>query len=48
MFVYIKKPVLSLKRIQMGDVKLDSSLKKGEYRPLTPDEINSLYGKTML
>lgn len=48
MFGYIKKPVLSLKRIQMGDVKLDSSLKKGEYRPLTTDEINSLYGKTML
>lgn len=48
MFGYIEKPVLSLKRIQMGQVKLDSALKKGEYRPLTQDEINSLYNKTML
>ncbi len=33
------KPVTALKRLQIGDLKLDESLKPGEYRPLTADEL---------
>ncbi len=37
-------PVLSLKRLSMGRVKLDSTLRAGEWRPLTEDEIDVLRG----
>ena len=33
------KPVTALKRLKIGDLKLDESLKPGEYRPLTADEL---------
>lgn len=33
------KPVTALKRLQIGDLKLDESLKPGEYRTLTADEL---------
>ena len=35
-------PVISLKRLQMGPLYLDSSLSPGEYRELTAQEISSL------
>lgn len=34
--------VVYLKRVAIGDLKLDQSLKSGEYRNLTVDEINML------
>ena len=36
------KPVLHLKRLSMGDLQLDGGLKPGEFRPLTPQEIQNL------
>lgn len=33
------KPVTALKRLKIGDLELDESLKTGEYRPLTADEL---------
>lgn len=48
MFLYIGKPVLSLKRISMGPLALDKTLKLGSYRALTADEIRSLKTRTML
>ncbi|GBF49659.1 pseudouridine synthase [Leptospira ryugenii] len=42
MFVMLEKEVLYLKRIQMGSISLDESLKVGEYRALTPLEEASL------
>ena len=42
MFLTRQKPVLYLKRIQMKNLVLDEKLKKGDYRRLTEDEINSL------
>lgn len=42
MFEAVGKKVLFLKRIEMGGLKLDESLKPGEYRQLTKDEINLL------
>lgn len=42
MFEAVGKKVLFLKRIEMGGLKLDESLKPGEYRKLTKDEINLL------
>ncbi len=36
------KPVLYLKRISMGNLRLDVSLKPGEYRRLTAEEMKSL------
>lgn len=42
MFETVGKKVLFLKRIEMGGLKLDESLKPGEYRKLTKDEINLL------
>lgn len=35
--------IIYLKRISIGSLVIDESLKKGEYRNLTKDEINSLY-----
>ena len=33
------KPVTALKRLKIGALELDKSLKSGEYRPLTADEL---------
>ncbi len=37
-----EKPVLYLKRLSMGSLKLDEGLKKGEYRTLTSKEVEKL------
>lgn len=42
MFKTLGMKVSYLKRLRMGTLKLDESLKQGEYRPLTEDEIKSL------
>lgn len=34
--------VIYLKRVSIGKVELDSSLKNGEYRELTEEELNLL------
>lgn len=39
------KPVTALKRIRIGALELDESLKPGEYRPLTADELCSVMKK---
>lgn len=38
------KPVLYLKRLSMGPLKLDESLAKGQWRPLTDREVRALKG----
>ena len=38
----VGKPVIKLKRLSMGSLKLDDSLREGEYRPLTEEEIGRL------
>ncbi|MBO5483873.1 MAG: rRNA pseudouridine synthase [Lachnospiraceae bacterium] len=42
MMAAVGKPVLYLKRLSMGALKLDESLAKGEYRKLTREEIQCL------
>lgn len=42
MFNAVNNEVIYLKRIAMGPLKLDESLKRGQYRPLSEDEIKSL------
>ena len=42
MFAMLGKEVVYLKRISFGSLKLDESLKKGEYRLLTEEEIELL------
>ena len=42
MFAALGHPVRSLKRIAMGSLKLDATLKEGSFRPLTEEEINAL------
>lgn len=44
MFQALGKKVVYLKRIAMGDLKLDNNLKPGEYRELTKNEICLLSG----
>lgn len=44
MFEAVGKKVIYLKRIRMGGLKLDESLKPGECRELSPDEVNLLRG----
>ena len=39
MFQAVDRCVLTLKRVQIGDLKLDESLAEGSYRPLTREEI---------
>lgn len=46
MFHAVGLEVTYLKRMSMGGLKLDEGLKKGEFRPLTVDEINYLKGLT--
>ena len=42
MFQSIDMSVIYLKRISIGELKLDSSLELGEYRELTEEELNLL------
>lgn len=42
MFQSVGKDVIYLKRLQMGTLILDESLKPGEYRNLTEEEVNRL------
>ncbi|QEK11756.1 rRNA pseudouridine synthase [Crassaminicella thermophila] len=42
MFEAVGKKVVYLKRIAMGDLKLDETLDLGEYRELTEEELNTL------
>lgn len=42
MFQAVGMRVLKLHRVQMGSLKLDSSLQPGDYRPLTEEEIQQL------
>lgn len=46
MFEIVGKKVTYLKRIQMGQLKLDESLSLGEYRELTDTELEALKTKT--
>lgn len=43
MFAALHNEVIALKRIRMKDLVLDETLKPGEYRALTEEEIASLY-----
>lgn len=43
MFGALERPVLQLKRVQMGGVALDEALAPGQTRELTPEEIERLY-----
>lgn len=42
-FLALGNEVVYLKRISMAGLRLDGSLKSGEYRSLTPEEIELLY-----
>lgn len=42
MFIAIGHPLKSLKRLRIGCVTLDESLEPGQYRRLTPEEIDGL------
>lgn len=42
MFIAVGKEVIYLKRLSMGNLRLDETLAPGEYRKLTSEEINSL------
>ena len=42
MLFAVDNEVVYLKRVSIGDILLDPGLKKGEYRPLTPEELQSL------
>ena len=42
MFIALDKEVVFLKRIKFKDIELDESLKEGDYRLLTKEEIDSL------
>lgn len=44
MFEAVGKKVIYLKRISMGTLQLDETLQPGEYRELTQEERNSLFG----
>jgi 16S rRNA pseudouridine516 synthase len=43
MFAAVGKPVEELRRDSMATVALDASLAEGQWRPLLPDEIKTLY-----
>jgi 16S rRNA pseudouridine516 synthase len=46
MFAAVGNPVCALKRLSMGSLLLDETLKEGEFRPLTEDEISYLRAYT--
>lgn len=43
MFAHCKKHVLNLRRVEFASLKMDESLKEGEYRHLTEEEMSVLY-----
>ncbi|RDE24050.1 pseudouridine synthase [Motiliproteus coralliicola] len=45
MFGRFRNPVLALHREQIGAIRLDPDLAPGQYRPLTPAEIDSVMGR---
>ena len=45
MFESLGNKVVSLKRVKMSDVELDSSLNEGDYRYLLPKEIEIFMNK---
>ena len=45
MWERVGKTVTYLKRVAIGNLKLDKSLEKGEVRELTKDELDMLYKK---
>lgn len=45
MFQAVDKKVIFLKRLSMGALSLDPTLKPGDYRPLTEEELRSLKGE---
>lgn len=45
MFEALDCKVVYLKRLSMGSLKLDETLLPGEYRPLTPQELDALRGQ---
>ena len=42
MFKAVGNEVVYLKRLSIGSLKLDETLKPGEYRELTSDEVENL------
>ncbi len=48
MFKAVGKKVVFLKRIQMGNLRLDPNLKLGEYKILEKEDLDSLMSKNML
>ncbi|MBR0027008.1 MAG: hypothetical protein IJP37_07605, partial [Clostridia bacterium] len=42
MFAAIKHPLIALERLRIGCIELDPTLKSGEYRFLTDEEIHDL------
>ncbi len=46
MFAALGKPVLALKRLEMGGLRLDEKLEPGEYRKLTAEEVEGLRNST--
>jgi 16S rRNA pseudouridine516 synthase len=46
MFHAVGLEVIYLKRVSMGGLNLDESLKVGDFRPLTQEEIDYLKGVT--
>ena len=48
MFIAIGHPLTQLQRIRIGCVKLDPTLAEGDFRPLTPEEIQGLKRLTSL
>lgn len=47
MFGYFNNKVIALHRERMGEITLDATLLPGEYRPLTPAEVQSVWGTTV-
>lgn len=43
MFASVDNHVETLHRQSVGNIELDPALEQGEYRPLTPDEVESIY-----
>lgn len=44
MMAAVGKPVIYLKRLSMGGLMLDESLRPGQYRPLTEEEVRKIHG----
>ena len=45
MFGRFRNPVIDLHRYAIGDIRLPVDLQQGEFRALTADEVNSVWGK---